>query len=190
MYFLPRAPNKLYARAAHVSSAYRYGVTLCLFGVTIAAWFTLIYRPVEASLGAYTLLNNSLRDECKLGASCQKSVRDLTQEVDQLRTMLDADASTIGRCIDWISPVITSAQEGGLTIRAYTAGKEATKEWYCTAQAQFEVMGRYEQLLNFLHTVQRINPRIGCKQWSITRVHTDHYTMLCTLYIFQPTQKI
>jgi len=190
MYFLPRAPNKWYARAAHVSSPYRFVATLCFFGITIATWFFLLYRPVEASLATYTLFNNRLRDECRLGVSCQKSIRDLTREVDQLSIMLDVDASAVGSCIDWVSPIITSAQEGGLVIKAYTAGKDTKKEWYCIDQAQFEVIGTHEQLLNFLRTVQRINSRIGCKQWSVTRVQTGSYSMLCALYLFQPTKKI
>ena len=186
MYFLPRAPNKLYARAAHVSSSYRYGLTLCFFGITIAAWFFLIYQPVAASLGSYTTFNNRLRDEYKMGASCQKSVRDLTHEVDHLRVMLDADVSAVSRCIDWVCPVITCAQEGGLIIKAYTAGNNTQKGWYCVTQAQFELLGAHEQLLAFLQNVQKINPYIGCKNWSITRADAGRYAMACTLYLLQP----
>ena len=189
MYFLPRAPNKLYARAAHVSSSYRYGITVCFFGVTIASWFFLIYRPVEASLGAYNVLNGTLRGECTSGMACQKSVDDLTQDIDQLRTMLDSDSTNIGSCIDWASSVISCAQQGGLTIKTYTVGQDAKKEWYCITRAQFEVTGTYEQLLNFLRDLQKINPPIGCKQWSLTHAYAGNYSMACTLYLLQQTQK-
>ena len=185
MYFLPRSPNRLYTRAAHVSSAYRYGITLCLFGITIAAWFCLIYRPVEAALSAYTIHNGAVHAECKAGSACQKSIHDLTQQVDQLRIMFDTDATQISSCTDWISPVITCAQQAGLTIKAYIAGKDSKKEWYCSTQAQFELSGAHEKLLNFLRDLQKVNPHVGCKQWSITHAQGPLYTMACTLYLFK-----
>jgi Tfp pilus assembly protein PilO len=185
MYFLPRTRNKIYARAAHIQPAYRYGLTLFFLSITIAAWFFLIYRPVQSALGTYTIHNGALRAECKAGALCQKAIRDLTQDVDQLRMMVDSQETSISQCTDWASAVIDAAQRTGLAIKTYTVGKDAKKEWYCCTQGTFELSGSYAHLLTFLRDVQNLNPQIGCKNWSITRTQAETYCMNCNLYLFK-----
>jgi|GEM_PF-5770592 len=185
MYFLPRTRNKIYARAAHIQPAYRYSLTLFFLGITIAAWFFLIYRPIQAALGTYTIYNGALRAECKAGTLCQKEIRDLTEELDQLRMMVDSQGATVSQCTDWASAVITAARHSGLTLKTYVLGKDVKKEWYCCTQGTFEVSGSYQQLLAFLHDVRKLNPHIGCKNWSITRAQADVYCMNCNLYLFK-----
>jgi len=185
---MPRAPNKLYARAAHFSSPYRYGITLCFFGMTIAAWFCLIYRPVEAALGAYSAYNGTMRTECTHGMQCQRAARDLAKEIDQLRIMFDSDAAHIDGCVDWVSSVMSCAQKAGLSIKTYTSDAQVKKEWYCCTNAQFEFTGTYEHLLLFLSDLTTKHSYIGCKQWSIVRASAGNYSMVSTLYFFQPIQ--
>lgn len=191
MYFITHN-NRFYSWMVHTKPFYRYCITL----VGSMAGIGILF-------GSYTMLETTIKHEQSIVTSLQQQQIHLLEAkqqqeqsanaMNQMQIALQLHLADAKLHQDNVHSsmlfIIEQAQKAGLLLHAYSAEKEADKEWHTKEVGRFDLQGTWEQWSSFLATLQSSKKLIQCSSLQLNHVEGSHFAGNCILSMIKPKQQ-
>lgn len=184
MLFISRN-NKLYRHIAHMTSAHRYIITLCMCACIITGWLYVIHYPLGASIkrykDEYSLLQKKYYDQIEMNHAI-KNLRNSCNNLEQNNNSYKNNDTTYFKTK--LTSVFDMAQKTGLQLTAYTFLNSQEKNWYKKEKYHLAFYGTITNTLDFLSLLKSSQKMITCNNISLSStIDTNFFQMSCDIGI-------
>lgn len=186
MYFIPHN-NKFYSFIAHISSFYRYLITLSLLAFILLLWFFFIYLPLTAYIDNSFAKLIQLRKQCQQIERTRKNCQKLQHSLQFTKTQINALEKIPQNSFQSnLLLILEQAKKNGLLLKQYTMNKTKTKQWVAQTNADFIFTGKLSPIMNFLNQLSKINCLIGSDYLLIKKIDDDSFqlTIIFTITLY------